>query len=75
MIIRKDDVYMLKLFRYLKPFRAMIVGVLVLVFFQTLADLSLPTLMSNIIDNGVMKGDTSYIIKTGGLMLLIAGVV
>ncbi len=64
---------MIKLYRYLKPYSAYIAAVLVLVFLQTLADLYLPTLMSDIIDKGVMQGDTNYIWKIGGLMLLIAG--
>jgi len=62
---------MLKLYRFLKPFKFMIALVLVLVFLQTLADLYLPTLMSDIIDNGVMQGDTGYIWRIGGFMLLI----
>lgn len=64
---------MLKLFKFLKPFWALIAGVLVLVFAQTLADLYLPTLMSDIINKGVMNGDTNYIMKIGGFMLLVAG--
>jgi ATP-binding cassette, subfamily B, multidrug efflux pump len=64
---------MLKLFRFLKPYSAMIAGVLVLVFLQTLSDLYLPTLMADIIDKGVMNGDTNYIMRMGGLMLLITG--
>ena len=64
---------MFKLFRFLKPFTAMIVVILTLVFLQTLSDLYLPTLMSDIIDKGVMQGDTSYIWKIGGYMLLITG--
>lgn len=64
---------MLKLYRFLKPFKILIAGVLVLVFLQTISDLYLPTLMSDIIDKGVMNGDTNYIIRIGGLMLLIAG--
>ena len=52
----------------------MIAGVFVLLFIQVLADLYLPTLMSDIIDQGVMSGDTSYIVRIGGLMLLIAGI-
>jgi len=64
---------MLKLFKYLKPYMLSIGVVLVLIFFQTMADLYLPTLMSDIINEGVMYGDTSYILKTGGFMLLIAG--
>ncbi|MEI6602617.1 MAG: ABC transporter ATP-binding protein [Clostridia bacterium] len=64
---------MLKLFRYLKPYWAMVTGVVILVFLQTLADLYLPTLSSDIINNGVMQGDIPYIYATGGFMLLIAG--
>lgn len=64
---------MLKLFRFLKPYALQIAVVLALVFFQTMADLYLPTLMSDIINNGVMNGDTRYILKTGGFMLLVAG--
>ena len=65
--------FMLKLFRYLKPYTLSIIAVLILIFFQTIADLYLPTLMADIINNGVMSGDTGYILKTGGFMLLIAG--
>lgn len=50
----------------------MIIAVMVLIFFQTLADLFLPTLMSDIVDKGIMLGNTDEIYKTGGLMLLIA---
>ncbi|MCX7921602.1 MAG: ABC transporter ATP-binding protein/permease [Clostridia bacterium] len=63
---------MIRLFKFLKPFKVFIACVLVLVFFQTLADLYLPTLMSDIVDKGIMKGDTNYIWKMGGFMLLIA---
>ncbi|HUD36715.1 MAG TPA: ABC transporter ATP-binding protein [Streptosporangiaceae bacterium] len=39
---------------------------------QTLATLYLPTLNADIIDNGVITGNTHYILKTGGIMLLVA---
>ncbi|WML53556.1 ABC transporter ATP-binding protein [Neobacillus sp. PS3-12] len=64
---------MLRLFKYLKPYTAMIIAVLAFVFLQTLSDLYLPTLMSDIINKGVMQGDTGEIMKIGGLMLLVAG--
>ncbi|MBP1936768.1 ABC transporter ATP-binding protein [Paenibacillus sediminis] len=63
---------MLKLFRFLKPFRMMVVFVLILTFLQTMAELYLPTLMSDIVDIGVVKGDIPYIWKIGGFMLLVA---
>ncbi len=45
---------------------------ILLVFVQTLSELYLPTLMSDIVDTGIVKGDISYIIRIGTLMLLIA---
>ena len=63
---------MLKLFKYLKPYSTMIAGALVLLFLQTLSDLYLPTLMSDIINNGVLQGDTAKIMNIGGFMLLVA---
>ncbi|AQZ46504.1 ABC transporter ATP-binding protein [Paenibacillus larvae] len=63
---------MSKLFRYLKPYRLPIVFVLFVVFLQSLSDLYLPTLMSDIVDTGIVKGDTPYILKIGGFMLFVA---
>lgn len=63
---------MTKLFQHLKPYRWLVAAVLILVFFQTLTELYLPTLMSDIVDTGVVKGDTDYIWKIGSLMLLVA---
>jgi len=51
----------------------MVAGVLIFVFLQTLGDLYLPSLMSDIINSGVMQGDTGKIVQLGGLMLLVAG--
>ncbi|MBU5592249.1 ABC transporter ATP-binding protein/permease [Clostridium sp. MSJ-4] len=63
---------MFKLFKNLKPFATSIAIVLILVFFQSLSELYLPTLMSDIVNNGIVNGDTNYIFKIGGLMLLVA---
>ncbi|WP_018754574.1 ABC transporter ATP-binding protein [Paenibacillus terrigena] len=63
---------MLKLFRFLKPFWLPIVFVLMLVFLQSLSELYLPTLMADIVDTGIVKGDTNYIMSIGGFMLLVA---
>ena len=63
---------MIKLYRFLKPFRVLIAVVVLLVFVQTLCELYLPTLMSDIVDIGIIKGDISFIIRIGALMLLIA---
>ncbi|MBU3210323.1 ABC transporter ATP-binding protein/permease [Clostridium algidicarnis] len=63
---------MIKLFKNLKPFKVPIILVLVLVFFQSLSELYLPTLMSDIVNNGIVNGDTDYILKIGAFMLLVA---
>ena len=62
---------MIRLFRFLKPYRALIALVFLLVFIQSLANLYLPTLMADIVDNGIVKGDTNYILRIGGLMMAV----
>ena len=63
---------MIKLLRFLKPYRPLLVLVIVLAFAQALANLYLPTLMADIVDNGIVKGDTNYIWRIGGIMAVIA---
>lgn len=63
---------MMKLFRYLKPYRVPIGVILALVFVQSLSELYLPTLMSDIVNFGISKGDVPYIWEIGGLMLAVA---
>jgi ATP-binding cassette subfamily B protein len=60
------------LIRSLKPYKWLLVGVLVFQFASALASLFLPSLNADIIDNGVSKGDTDYIWRTGTLMLVIS---
>ncbi|HEU5417589.1 MAG TPA: ABC transporter ATP-binding protein [Streptosporangiaceae bacterium] len=59
---------------HLRPYRREISAVIVLQLVQTLATLYLPTLNADIIDKGVITGDTGYIMRTGGIMLAITGV-
>jgi ATP-binding cassette subfamily B multidrug efflux pump len=63
---------MIKLLKNLKPYRLSIMGVIVFIFLQSLSELYLPTLMSDIVDTGVVNGDINYIIRIGGWMILIA---
>ena len=63
---------MLKLFRLIRPYRSFIAIVLVLALAQSLANLYLPRLMADIVDHGIVKGDTREILSIGGLMLLMA---
>ena len=63
---------MRRLFGHLRPYAGQIALCLVLVLLQSLSELSLPTLMANIVDVGIPAGDTRYILLTGGRMLLVA---
>jgi ATP-binding cassette subfamily B multidrug efflux pump len=54
---------------YLRPYRAPLVLVMALLLVQALANLYLPELNADIINNGVAKGDTDYILQTGAVML------
>ncbi len=55
----------------LRPYRTTVVWVVLLQLLQSLATLYLPTLNADIIDNGVVTGDTGYIVRVGGLMLAV----
>ncbi len=63
---------MMKLFRFLKPYRIPVIIVVILTFIQTLSELYMPTLMADIVDIGIVNGDTGYILQIGLLMLLVA---
>ncbi|MBT2714465.1 ABC transporter ATP-binding protein [Bacillus sp. ISL-57] len=63
---------MIKILKNLSVYKWIILAVIGLVFIQSMSDLFLPTLMADIIDKGVVKGDTSYIWKIGGFMLLVS---
>ncbi len=56
---------------YLRPYRKPIALVVLLQLLQTLATLYLPTLNADIIDKGVVTGDTGYIMRTGGVMIAV----
>ena len=55
----------------LLPYWRQIVVVLVLLLVQAIANLYLPTLNADIINNGVVTGDTGYILRTGAVMLAV----
>jgi len=54
----------------LRPYRRLLWIVVVFQAVQSLAGLYLPTLNARIIDRGITQGDTNYIWRVGGLMLL-----
>jgi ATP-binding cassette subfamily B protein len=57
---------------YLRPYWRQLILVVVLVAIQAIANLYLPDLNAKIIDYGVSRGDTGYIVRIGGLMLVVA---
>lgn len=63
---------MIKLLLNLKPFTPIIVLILIFISGQAMAELALPTLMSDVVNNGMMMGDTGYILRYGAYMLLVA---
>ncbi|MFI8822648.1 ABC transporter ATP-binding protein [Streptomyces sp. NPDC053431] len=54
---------------HLRPYRKPIGLLVLLQLLQTSATLYLPTLNADIIDNGVVNGDTGYILRFGALMI------
>nr|WP_206345118.1 ABC transporter ATP-binding protein [Streptomyces thermoviolaceus] len=54
---------------FLRPYRRPLAVLVLLQLLQTCATLYLPTLNAHIIDNGVVKGDTGYILTFGAVML------
>ncbi|MEQ8143986.1 ABC transporter ATP-binding protein [Streptomyces sp. OP7] len=56
----------------LRPYKRPLALLVALQFLQTCATLYLPTLNADIIDNGVVQGDTGYILGYGGLMIGIS---
>ncbi|MDX3689545.1 ABC transporter ATP-binding protein [Streptomyces europaeiscabiei] len=57
---------------HLRPYRTPITLLVLLQFVQTCATLYLPTLNADIIDEGVVEGDTGYILSFGALMVGIS---
>jgi ATP-binding cassette subfamily B protein len=57
---------------HLRPYEALIAGLVVLQLAGTMASLYLPSLNGQIIDEGVAKGDTGYILRTGAWMLAVS---
>src|SRR5260370_9398967 len=56
---------------YIRPYIREVAIVVVLVLIQSIANLYLPNLNADIINNGVAKGDIPYIWRTGAVMLAI----
>ena len=63
---------MVKILKFLKKDWWKVAVVLALTFAQAMANLYLPSYMSDIVNTGIPSGDTPYILKIGGIMLAVA---
>jgi ABC-type multidrug transport system fused ATPase/permease subunit len=57
---------------FVRPYAGQVVLVVLLLAVQAAGNLYLPDLSADIVNNGVVEGDTGYIWRAGGLMLAIA---
>jgi ATP-binding cassette subfamily B protein len=58
--------------RFLRPYRRWLWAVVGLQLLGTVASLYLPSLNADIIDNGIAKGDTGYVLRLGAIMLAVS---
>jgi ATP-binding cassette subfamily B protein len=58
--------------RFLPAYRGQVVVIVLLQVVATVGMLYLPTLNADVIDHGVLTGDTGYILRIGAVMLLIS---
>lgn len=68
---RTDEMLTILLRQRMGPYRPLIIAVVMFQAVQSLAGLYLPTINANIIDRGVATGDTGYIWRLGGVMILV----
>jgi ATP-binding cassette subfamily B protein len=60
---------------YLRPYVRELAIVAALLLVQAIGNLYLPELNGEIINNGVLTGDTDYVIRVGGFMLLVTALI
>lgn len=63
---------MKEMLKYYKPYIPIIFLIIAALFGQALCELALPGYMSDIINNGIIKGNMTYIYKIGAIMLLVS---
>ncbi|AKA67726.1 ABC transporter ATP-binding protein [Clostridium scatologenes] len=63
---------MLKLFKHFKTNKILLVSLFIIILLKTIGILYIPTLTAKIINNGVIKGDIHYVLRTGGIMIGVA---
>ena len=59
---------------HLRPYGRPLAGIVLLQLVSTIANLYLPSLNADIIDEGIARGDTAYIWSIGGWMLAVTAI-
>lgn len=67
----KGEILLKKLAKYLKPYKFKIFLTLLFTFINVLSTMYLPSLMSKIVNEGVIHGETSVIMKYGIYMIFV----
>ena len=62
---------MKKLARYLKSFKKQVIIGPIFKLLEAIFELIVPLVMASIIDNGIANGDKAYVLKMGGVMILL----
>ncbi len=63
---------MLRLFKFLRPYWYYVLAGIAVLGGQAAAELYLPTLMSDMINDGMMQGNAGYVMRIGIIMLVVA---
>ncbi|MDR1573749.1 MAG: ABC transporter ATP-binding protein, partial [Clostridiales Family XIII bacterium] len=63
---------MFRLRREMTPFVPALLPAIALLFGQAMCELALPDYMSDIVNTGILSGDTAYIVRVGAVMLGVA---
>lgn len=63
---------MIKLLKYIKPYKKLVVLVFVFMILEVVMDLILPGLLAEIVDEGIKNNDMGIILNTGLRMIIVA---
>ena len=63
---------MLKLLKYLRPYKGRAILMVALLFGQVLGTLYIPTLTAEIVNKGIVTGMVDEVWRIGGMMLAVA---
>ena len=61
------------LLRFLKPYKRLIAVTLAVLLVDNVGTLLVPTMLANMVNTGIARGDTAYIMQNGLFMLLATG--